>query len=427
MTQFIQVVIGGLTLASVYLLIATGINIVFGQTKIVNFAHGQFVVLAGLFTWRLNSIDHLPFFLGVAVSVAGVALLSYIFERFLLRRVSSNPLAAFLITLGVLLILTQVTVDIFSTLPEQANPPLNHIISIGGVRISEDAILVIICAFVTAAAVFLGLRFTAPGRAVRAASEDDDAARHVGVPVGKVASATFVIGSALAAWAGCLLAMLYPLTAESGEQYLIEGFSVALVGGLGVVYGGVVAALLLGLTEEIAAAYWDPTWVPALSILLIIVILVIRPAGLFGKRPALTTGMGSFLPPEVKTPRALWPAVPIGLVVALAVPLMGFGPTVMSLAVFAAIYGLMASGVGFLFRLTGRLSFGHAVFWALGAYWAGIAVTRWNLGFWPLLGGAIGLGFVAGLVVAIPIMRTPRLLVPYRDLRLGRPGRHHCN
>jgi branched-chain amino acid transport system permease protein len=406
MTQFVQVLIGGLTLASVYLLIATGINIVFGQTKIINFAHGQFVVLGGLFTWRFNSVDHLPFAVSILISVVGLTALAYIFERLLLRRVAKNPLAAFLITLGVLLILTQGTIDIFSTLPEQANPPFDQVVTVGGVRISVDALIVIALAALTAVAVFVVLRYSGPGRRARAAAEDRDAAQHVGVSVDRVASATFVLGTGLAAWAGCLLAMLYPLTAESGEQYLIEGFSVALVGGLGVVYGGIVAAVLLGLVEEVAEAYWIPTWVPALSILLIIGILIVRPAGLFGARSSVTSAAGSFLPRQVKFPARSWTAVPVLLVLALAVPYLGIGPAASSLAVFAAVYALMASGVGFLFRLTGRLSFGHGVFWALGAYWAGIAVSRYNLGFWPLLGGALGIGAVSGLVIAIPAMRT---------------------
>jgi branched-chain amino acid transport system permease protein len=342
----------------------------------------------------------------VLCSVLGIAVLAYVCEFLLLRRVSNNPLSAFLITLGVLIILSQLTVDIFSTLPHQAVSPFNRVLDIGGVRISESAIVVIVLAGLTALGVFLVLRLTAAGRRARASAEDGDAALHVGVPVRRVASATFVLGSALAGWAGCLLAMLYPLSAESGEQYLIQGFSVALVGGLGVVYGGVVAALLLGLTEELAAAYWQPEWVPALSVLLIIGILVVRPAGLFGTPSRWTPGGGAFLPPLVRTPRQMWIVVPVLFMFALAVPSLGLSPAAMSLAVFAAIFAIMASGVGFLFRLTGRLSFGHGAFWLLGSYWAGIAVSRWDLGFWPIIAGAIGIGVLSGLLIALPVMRT---------------------
>jgi branched-chain amino acid transport system permease protein len=150
--EFTQVFIGGLTLAGIYLLIATGINVVFGQTKIVNFAHGQFVVLGGLFTWWLNSVGHLPFALGVVISVIGVAVLAYLCDVLVLRRVSANPLSAFLITLGILLILTQGSVDIFTTLPHQANSPFQSIYTVDGVRISESTIVVIVLAALTAVA-----------------------------------------------------------------------------------------------------------------------------------------------------------------------------------------------------------------------------------------------------------------------------------
>jgi branched-chain amino acid transport system permease protein len=404
--EFTQVFIGGLTLAGIYLLIATGINVVFGQTKIVNFAHGQFVVLGGLFTWWLNSVGHLPFALGVVISVIGVAVLAYLCDVLVLRRVSANPLSAFLITLGILLILTQGSVDIFTTLPHQANSPFQSIYTVDGVRISESTIVVIVLAALTAVGVFVVLRYTRAGRAVRASAEDSYAAEHVGVRVKRITSATFVLGSALAAWAGCLLAMLYPLTSESGEQYLIEGFSVALVGGLGIVQGGIVAALLLGLTEELTAAYWQPIWVPAISILVIIAILILRPSGIFGPRRMAAVAEGSFLPPIVRMPPKTSLFAPVVFVLALAAPYLGIGPEAMSLLAFAAVYAIMASGVGFLFRLTGRLSFGHGAFWALGAYWAALAFNDWGLGFWPLIAGAAAIGLVGGLVIAVPVMRT---------------------
>jgi branched-chain amino acid transport system permease protein len=241
---------------------------------------------------------------------------------------------------------------------------------------------------------------------VRASAEDALAAEHVGIRVTRVASLTFVVGSALAAWAGCLLAILYPVSAGSGGTYLIKGFSVALLGGLGSVNGGVVAAFILGLAEQLGAGYWEPSWVPGLSGLLIIAVLLVRPAGLFGRAQGSTEVRESFLPPPVALPRRMWWLTVAALGAAFFVPSLGLSYQARSLAAFAVLYAILASAVGFLFRLTGVLSFGHGAFFALGAYGSALAVQKWGISFWLVLPMMAAISGVVGALIGHPILRT---------------------
>jgi branched-chain amino acid transport system permease protein len=404
-SQFIQVLYGGLTLSGIYMLIATGINVVFGQTRIVNFAHGQFLVVAGLASWEMTS-NGVSFPLALIVSVVGVGLAAWVFEFLLLRRVATSPLASFLLTLGVLLILTQATIDRYSTLPHQLQAPIHGFLTLFGARITYASLLVVVLAALTAAVLFVLLRWTRLGRMVRASAEDPLASEHVGIKVRRISSVTFVAGSVLAAWAGCLLSMLYPLGAQSGGGYLIEGFAVALLGGLGSIGGGVVAALLVGVTEQVATGYWKPSWVPALSGVLIIFVLLVRPNGLFGRVPGSTERRESMLPRRVALPGwSRWIAI-TAFAGAFFVPSMGFSSKVSTLAAFAALYAIVAIGVGYVFRETGTLSFGHGAFWAAGAYWAALATTHWNMNSWIVMLTSAVIGGVLGLLVGFPILRT---------------------
>jgi branched-subunit amino acid ABC-type transport system permease component len=405
MTQFISVVVGGLTLGAVYFLIAVGVTVVFGQTRIVNFAHGQFLIIAGLITWSLQSAG-VGFLLAVPIAVAAVALLTLIVERTILRNVAQNPLGAFIITLGLLIILQQLCVEIWGPSTKQLDPPLTGSWTIGDVEIPYTSPALIIPALIIGGGLLFLFRYTDAGRQARACAEDSYAAAHLGVRVTRVSSLVFVGGTALAALAGCALAMVYPLSPFDGGSYILKGFSIALVGGLGSISGAGIAAVAFGLLETAGQAYWLPEWVPALSFALIIITLLIRPSGLLGRSALSTESVVAMVTKHIPAPRWAPYAFVILAVLAFFVPSMGLSAASMGLASIAVVNAAQAAAVGALFRMSGVLSFAHGAFLGVGGFFAAYAAARWELGFWLSLPIVFAVCTVMAAVIAVPVFRT---------------------
>ena len=410
MSLFIETAIGGLTLSGLYFLIAVGVTIVFGQTRNINFAHGQFLVFAALLTWEFVNNRGYPYVLAVALAVAIVAAMAFVLDALLLRRLGDNAFAAFLVTLGVLLLLQQGSVEIWGPSSQQLRPVVIGRWVIGGVFIPRADVVIVIVAAVLTVGLFALLQRSRFGRSVRASAEDPLAASHLGVPVRRVASATFVGGTALAALAGGLMALIFPISPFDGGFFIIKGFAVALVAGLGSVPGAGLAALVLGMSETMGQAYWRTEWVPAISFALIIGVLVLRPSGFFGRKAAATEMAGGFVPPPVPRYRP-WTVAVFGA-------LLGFGiflPVVVesfqgrTIAGFAALFAIQASAVGLFYRLTGELSFVHGAFWGVGAYVGAYASREWDWGFWTVLPAAVLAAMVVAFVAGAVILRTTGL------------------
>ena len=407
MGSLIETAIGGLSLSGIYFLLAAGITIVFGQTRNINFAHGQMMLFAAFITYDLVNNAGWPYIPAAVIAVVIVAVMALIIDSVFLRPITDNPFAAFMVTLGLLLILQQVSVEIWGASGVLMKPVVSGRWVINGVIIPLRSVTVISAAIVMSVALFLLLGKSRLGRAIRASAEDPLAAEHLGIRVRRVASTTFMGGTALGAVAGVLLALVFPLSPFSGGTFIIKGFAVALVGGLGVIHGAAVAAVLLGMSETMGQRYWDPIWVPAITFGLIIGVLVLRPQGLFGRAAAATERVVSFMPSPVPRYKP-W----TGVFVAAAVTVGLFLPTFVksfegqAIANFAVVFAIQAAAIGLYYRLTGELSFAHGAFWALGAYAAGYAHREWEWGFWSSIPLAFGVCFVGGIVVGIPLLRT---------------------
>ncbi|MDE0652461.1 MAG: ABC transporter permease [bacterium] len=410
MSLFIETAIGGLTLSGLYFLIAVGVTIVFGQTRNINFAHGQFLVFAALLTWEFVNNRGYPYVPAVILAVVIVAGMAFVMDALLLRRLGDNAFASFLVTLGVLLLLQQGSVEIWGPSSQQLRPVVIGRWVIGDIFVPRADVVIVIVAAALTVGLFTLLQRSRFGRSVRASAEDPLAASHLGVPVRRVAGATFVGGTALAALAGGLMALIFPISPFDGGFFIIKGFAVALVAGLGSVPGAGLAALVLGMSETMGQAYWRTEWVPAISFVLIIGILVLRPSGFFGRKAAATEMAGGFVPPPVPRYRP-WTTV-------VFAALLGFGiflPVAVgsfqgrTIAGFAALFAIQACAVGLFYRLTGELSFVHGAFWGVGAYMGAYASREWGWGFWTVLPLAIVAAMVVAFVVGAVILRTTGL------------------
>ena len=282
METLLQQLVNGMALASVYALLAVGITLVFGLTGIVNFAHGEFLVIGALIA--ASAIDAgMPFIAACLVAAAAAALLGMAVERFLFRPIASEPIRGFIVSLGLIIAMQHIALKFWGSEQRAIDAPLQQVLAFGEVRISAMRIAVTGATVVILALFLYLLSRSRWGRALRAAAIDRETAATVGVPVQRYVAATFIVGSALAGLGGALLLSLFPMSPFSGGSYTIKGFAVAIVGGLGSVSGAVIAAVLLGMVEAIASGYISPSWSNAYAFGAMILVLLLRPGGLRGK------------------------------------------------------------------------------------------------------------------------------------------------
>ena len=294
MEKFLQLLLNGTALGSIYALIALGYTMVYGILRLINFAHGDIVMVgayAGLFTaLALNVSDHPTVcgFLAVMVAaMAASALLGYLIERFAYRPLRNVPRLNLLITaVGVSLFLENLGQVVFGATP-RVFPTIMPNISLfqsGELSITNQQVTV----FGTSLFLMFVLEWivqkTKLGRAMRAVSHSHETASLVGIPTDTIISITFIIGSALAAAAGILVGISYPrVDPLMGVMIGIKAFVAAVLGGIGSIRGAVVGGFIMGISESMVVGYGSSTYRDALAFAILILILIFKPAGLFGK------------------------------------------------------------------------------------------------------------------------------------------------
>ena len=289
--SFLNNVITGISLGSIYAIIALGYTMVYGIAKMLNFAHGD-VIMVGAYVcfFAMNSFN-LPPVVGVLLAVAVCTVLGVVIERLAYKPLRAAPSLAVLITaIGVSYLLqngaqilwgaaTKTFTPIVST-----DPDARLVLVPGQLSISYVAILSIVCCIVVMAALTLFTGKTKMGKAMRACSEDKGAAQLMGIDVNATISVTFAIGSALAAIAGVLMCSAYPvLSPTTGSLPGIKAFTAAVFGGIGSVPGALLGGILLGVIETFAKAYISTELSDAVVFAVLIVVLMVKPAGLMGK------------------------------------------------------------------------------------------------------------------------------------------------
>jgi branched-chain amino acid transport system permease protein len=295
MIEFVQHIINGLSLGSIYALIALGYTMVFGILQLINFAHGDVYMLGafiGMYCSRslnLGQESSLLALLGVLLAaMVGCAATGFVIERLAYRPMRKSPRINVLITaVGVSLFLEFSGQLLFGSDPKFF-PQIYHPTgdwSIGELRINPLQVVVFLIS-VTLMVVLQTIIFkTRLGRAMRAVSFNSDHASLMGIPTDRVISYTFMLGSALAGAAGVLVGLIYPkIEPLMGVMPGLKAFVAAVLGGIGNVTGAVVGAITLGMAEEFLVGYGTPTFRDALAFAILILILLFKPTGLFGVR-----------------------------------------------------------------------------------------------------------------------------------------------
>ncbi|KAA0695745.1 branched-chain amino acid ABC transporter permease [Neorhizobium sp. P12A] len=281
MDILIQQILNGLSIASVITLIAVGVTLIFGLTGIINFAHGEFLMVGSIVTWLAVQAG-LGFFIALVLAVVAVAAMGFVLERGLFRFTLTRPTNGFIVSLGLIVVLQHIVIFFYDPNQKSIPRPLNGIWAVGGVRIASVRVMVILVTIAVVALTFAMVTRSRYGRALRAAVDDRDTAALMGIPVRRYITGVFVLGSALAGLGGALLIALFPITPFTGGTMVMKGFAVALIGGLGNLTGAVVAGLILGIVEGFSAGYGFSEWTDAYSFALMILVLLFRPNGLFG-------------------------------------------------------------------------------------------------------------------------------------------------
>src|SRR5574340_1741498 len=282
--EFLQYVVAGLKSGSIYALIALGFTVVYGSTGIINFAQGEFFMLGGMlsvFFYRMGLPLPLAGLAGVVVT-AGVGVL---FERVALRpRRSAGALVLVIITIGGSMVMKSLARHAFGTderaLPEFSPGPS---FDIGGVAIERQALWVWGLTLVTVLALTWLYRKTRFGRAMRACSISHDAARLMGIDTARVVMVSFGIAAALGALGGLAVTPLTQTSWDAGAAAGRKGFSAAILGGLGSPVASVVGGLVLGLLESLSVAFLSSTYKDAIALAVLLLVLFVRPQGLFGR------------------------------------------------------------------------------------------------------------------------------------------------
>ena len=286
---FLSYLINGISLGSVYAIIALGYTMVYGIAKMLNFAHGDVIMVGAYISFCVTQYLGMPAIVSVVAAMFVCTVLGMLIERLAYKPLRNAPKLAVLITaIGVSYFLQNSAQLIWGSNPKSFNSAVN----LGSIRlfdgallISDEAIVTVLCCVVIMIALTMFTSRTKMGKAMRAVSEDKGAAQLMGVDVNFTISITFAIGSALAAIAGVLLCSAYPvLQPTTGSMPGIKAFTAAVFGGIGSIPGAMLGGILLGLIEIFGKAYIYTELGDAIVFLILIVMLLVKPTGLLGKK-----------------------------------------------------------------------------------------------------------------------------------------------
>ncbi len=287
--SFITYLINGVSLGSVYALIALGYTMVYGIAKMLNFAHGDVIMIGAFTTYSLCSTMGLPPVAGILASVVVCTVLGVLIEKIAYKplRKASSSLAVLITAIGVSYLLQNVALLMFGANAKSFTsvvsvPPLT--LAGGQIKISGETIVTILSCILIMVLLMSFINKTKAGQAMLAVSEDKGAAQLMGINVNATISLTFAIGSALAAIAGVLLCSAYPsLTPYTGSMPGIKAFVAAVFGGIGSIPGAFIGGILLGVIEIFSKAYISSQMADAIVFGVLIVVLLVKPTGILGK------------------------------------------------------------------------------------------------------------------------------------------------
>ncbi len=392
--------LNGLAAASSLFLVSAGLSLIFGVTRIVNFAHGSLYMLGLYIAYSLiEALGRTPvgFWSAVLLAALAVGLVGIAIEVLILRRIYRAPeLFQLLATFAVVLIVKDAALRIWGSedLVGPRAPGLSGAVEILGKRIPAYDLLLIVIGPVVLAAMSLLLTRTRWGALVRAATQDREMVGALGVDQARLFTSVFFVGAVLAGLGGALQIPREPANLDLDLSVIADAFVVTVVGGLGSLGGAFIAAILIGVAKAFCIGLGFSKLTLVVEFVIMGVVLVLRPHGLLGKPTAMPRATGE-APPPLSPPR--WPVAAVWIVLFLLVPLAA-DRYVTVLLTDIACFALFAVSLHFIMGPAGMVSFGHAAYFGLGAYAAALLFKSAGL---PMELALVLAPFVAGLFAVV--------------------------
>jgi branched-subunit amino acid ABC-type transport system permease component len=394
-------VLAGLVIGGIYALISIGLNLQYGVARVLNLAYGELLMLAGYGAFWGFTLVGAPPLLTLLVGAPLAFALSWLLFRYVLHPLlgrthdqGKREVDAILSTFGLLFVLQGVALVAW-TGTDRAYSFLAVPVNIFGAVISANRLLVLIAALLLSGAVFAFLRYSTAGRAMRAIAASPRTAPLVGIDVARYSALAFATGGALAAVAGMLLSSFVGINPTIGAAFTMKALIVIVMGGIGHVLGGLVAGLILGLAETMAALLLDPGLITVINFAIFSIVLLWRPQGLFGGTADAGAGRG-----HLRVPKE---AVALAALVALVLAPRYANPYWLSLLVNILTYVALATGWAFFSGATRYISLAASAFFGIGAYAVAILAPDYSYGVAVL--SAICVSLVLSVFVGLATLR----------------------
>ncbi|WP_243297924.1 branched-chain amino acid ABC transporter permease [Bacillus litorisediminis] len=285
MGDMLQFLVSGLTIGSIYAIVALGFVTIYSVTKVINLAQGEFVMLGGMTMFSLTTAG-IPYFLSFLLTILIVVVIGWLLERTIIRRArTSDPISLIILTIGLAIFIKGIASMIWGKDSVKVEPFTSEVpLQIFGATITPQSIWVMVFMVVIVIVLYVLMEKTMLGKAFRASSVNPLAARLMGVSPHKMSSLSFVLSAALGALAGLVISPILFPAYDMGLMLSIKGFSASILGGLGSAPGAVIGGLLLGVIESLGAGYISSGLKDAIAFGVVLMLLLVRPYGLLGEK-----------------------------------------------------------------------------------------------------------------------------------------------
>jgi branched-chain amino acid transport system permease protein len=284
MAIFFQALISGILIGGVYALIGIGLTIIFGVMRVINFAHGDLLMVGMYVTFYLFTLGRIDPFLSIVITAPLLFVFGALLQKTIINRVlGALPQNQILLTIGIGLILSNSVMLAFTSdykiLTTRYSSSSAHIF---GISVSSPLMISFAITAVITAALYWFLLKTDTGQAIRATAQDREAARLMGINVGRMSVIAFGLGSALAGAAGALISPTYYIFPQVGSIFTLKAFVIVVLGGMGSVVGATLGGVLIGMAESVGGLYFGSGWKDVVVFVLFLLVLLLKPAGLLG-------------------------------------------------------------------------------------------------------------------------------------------------
>jgi branched-chain amino acid transport system permease protein len=288
MEIFVQSLISGILIGGVYALIGIGLTIIFGVMRIINFAHGELLMLGMYLTFFLYTLLHVDPFVSILITIPLMFIFGAFLQKVLINRIlGALPQNQILLTIGLGLIMTNSIMLAFtSDYKILTTPYSSSSVTLLGISISMPLLISFGITAVITGILYWFLLKTDTGQAIRATAQDREAARLMGINVARMSIIAFGLGAALAGAAGSLISPTYYIFPQVGSTFTLKAFVIVVLGGMGSIVGATLGGVLIGVAESIGGVYAGSGWKEVIVFVLFLLVLLFKPSGLFGKSNA---------------------------------------------------------------------------------------------------------------------------------------------